>query len=341
MIAIFIVILLIIGLALIYNFYDNFNTSINGKLLSRINHKLKSVSNNKIIKVKGLETKLIPATIDLRTNLDLDFITRTIISKLNCAEFNFIKTSYDRVIKIQNKNQIQYKYDAFISEMNHVMTFKFKINVVIDYIKDPAKKYLTATEVTNYPFKTYPIGIPKKDQLVPLPTEVIPTGNIVLGTTSVDPIIKHNMSNIYINYIMIENSTMVYNPEEITRKTAGVNDTTLDSSIIETFQSSPNDRKLRMAKYRNPWSKLPGQNKNKHNWPCKPKSFSWDSLGVIPNNKMVKPTKDCPGASWWRSPPLNEFQAWPIFNKATAHSGEYYNLFDLSNGVPQTGFSGQ
>ena len=341
MIAIFIVILLIIGLALIYNFYDNFNTSINGKLLSRINHKLKSVSNNKIIKVKGLETKLIPATIDLRTNLDLDFITRTIISKLNCAEFNFIKTSYDRVIKIQNKNQIQYIFDVFISEMNHVMTFKFKINVVIDYIKDPAKKYLTATEVTNYPFKTYPIGIPKKDQLVPLPTEVIPTGNIVLGTTSIDPILQHNMSNIYINYIMIENSTIVYNSEKITRKTAGVNDTTLDSSIIETFQSAPNDRKLRQAKFRNPWTKITDKNAKIYNWPCASKKFLWDSLGVIPDDQMVVPTKECPGASWWRSPSLQAFQAWPIFNKATAHSGEYYNLFDLSAGVPQTGFSGQ
>ena len=102
---IIIVILLLIAVVLIYNFYDNFNTSINGRLLSRVNNKLKSVSNDKIINVKGVETKLIPETIDLRTKLDLDFITQTIISKLNCAEFNFIKTSYDRVTKNQTKNQ--------------------------------------------------------------------------------------------------------------------------------------------------------------------------------------------------------------------------------------------
>lgn len=338
---ILLIIIVVIAIALIYNYYDKFSTSENGRLLSRINNKLKSVSKSKIVNIKGKEIKLIPETIDLETRLDLDFITSHIISKLNCEEFNFIRTSYDRVIKKQNKNKIQYIFDIFIAEMNHVMTFKFKVNVIIDYKKKPSKKYLTATELTNYPFKNFPIGIPKKDQPVPLPTEVIPTGNEVLGTRSVDPIKKHDMSNIYINYVMIENSTMVYKPDAITRKTAGVNDTTLESSVIETFESSPNDRKLRMAKYRNPWTTLPGQSNKKFNWPCKPKNFTWDSLGVIPDDKMVKPTKDCPGASWWRSPSVNEFQAWPIFNKATAHSGEYYNLFDLSNGIPQTGYSGQ
>ena len=75
---IIIIICLIIILVVAYKYFDNFHTSNNGRLLSRINNKLKSVSNNKIVNIKGVKTKLIPATIDLRTNLDLNFITKNL-----------------------------------------------------------------------------------------------------------------------------------------------------------------------------------------------------------------------------------------------------------------------
>ena len=306
--------------------------------LTDINSRLKNISSSNTIKISGEVTEFIPQTTDLQTRLDLDYITDQILKMINDDKLIFVKTNYDRVKKIQNKNQINYIYEVFLGQLNgvNVGLYKMKVNVII-YIQPKSKPdYVTATEYTNYPFKKYPVGIPSEDQLVPLPTEVIPTGNEVLGTKTKDPVTRHKINKLHINYVTIYNSTMVLHPDRPTSQTAGVNETTLENSVVEGFgnNSNPNERE---SKFRNPW---PGINPSKDfNWPCTPLPFQWDSLGVTTGIKSS--TKSCPGHTYDTNyqidkPAEQAFQYWAnnIMAPYNIRSGPNSWLFDLTRGLP-------
>lgn len=306
--------------------------------LTDINSRLKNISSTNTIKFNGEVTEYIPQTTDLQTRLDLDHITDIILKKINGGDLTFVKTNYDRVKKIQDKNKINYIYEVFLGQLNgvNIGLYKMKVNVII-YIKPKSKPdYVTATEYTNYPFKKYPVGIPSEDQLVPLPTEVIPTGNEVLGTKTKNPVTRHQINKLHINYVTIYNSTMVLHPDKPTTQTGGMNETTLENSVVEGYENAT--KESRMSVVRNPW---PGINKSKDfNWPCTPLPFQWNSLGVTTG---IKPsTNACPGHTYDTNYQLDKpaekaFQYWPnnIMTPSNIRSGPNYWLFDLSRGLPQ------
>ena len=307
------------------------------KSLNDINSKLKSISSSNIIKFKGNETEMIPQTTDLQTTLDLDEITKRILEKINCKEYTFVKTNYDRVKKIEKKDKINYIYEVFLGQLNgvNISLYKMKANVIIYITPEKKRDYVTATEYTNSPFTEYPIGIPSPDQLVPLATEVIPTGNEVLGTKTVNPIMKHQINKMHINYVTIYNSTMVLHPDKATRQTGGYNESTLESSVVEGMANS--NPKLRKSIYRNVWPDI--NPSKKFNWPCTPIKFQWNSLGV--NTSPNKSTNSCPGYTYNTNyqidkPAEQAFQYWAnnIMTPSNIRSGPNYWLFDLTRGLP-------
>tara|TARA_B100001964_G_C14235052_1_gene602000 strand:+ start:985 stop:2019 length:1035 start_codon:yes stop_codon:yes gene_type:complete len=333
LIVICVVVLLIITVGLNKDNNDAFYTNPGFiHSLDKINNKLKNISRCNIVKLNGKKTLLVPLTICLKTRLDLDYVTNYILQKINCKNFIFERTSYDRVEKIEEGNRINYIYDVFVFERNRVMLFKFRINVILYILPDHKKDYTTVTEVTNYPFKNYEIGFPSKDQLIPLPTEVIPTGNDVLGTRTINPILKHNIESIFINSVMIDNSTLVMHPYKTTRKTGGYNKSSLESSSVEYFNPTGY---VEPAVVRNHWPKLKGEPDNVYNWPCTKIPFRWNQHGVT--DPIPTPTKNCPGLTHSLDKPQNAYSDWPnvVADPSSIRSGPNYWLFDLSRGIPQ------
>tara|TARA_B110000483_G_C18091565_1_gene502185 strand:- start:90 stop:1133 length:1044 start_codon:yes stop_codon:yes gene_type:complete len=316
---------------------DFYNNPGHLKSLDQINNKLKNISNCNIsgcnvLTINGKTKKYIPATTPLQIRLDLDNITQIVLKKINCPKYNFINTNYGRITCVDSLDKINYIYEIFVAETKgiSVSLYKMKINVILykgNSIKDRAT---TVTDFTNYPFKHYDIGMPSLDQMIPLPTEVIPTGNEVLGTKSVNPIKANKINKLHINYATIENSTLVLHPNKLTNKIPGNNNSTLESSVIEGFDSGY----IQPAVVRNNWPQL-GESQNKeYNWPCTKLPFSWNSLGVT--TPLQKTTKKCPGHTYSLDKPMNAYQDWSnsVMTPQNIRSGPNYWLFDLTRGLP-------
>ena len=112
--------------------------------------------------------KYIPATTDENITMDVDNITKIILSKINSEtnNFRFIKTSYDNITeksyKLGNKH---YTYDLFAFDVKNYHEIRFNVDVIQYIIKRDKNKILTCTELTNKPFTDYKIGIPSKTSL--------------------------------------------------------------------------------------------------------------------------------------------------------------------------------
>ena len=257
--------------------------------LTTINKRLKSVSRCDVMKIKGKLIEYIPETTPLQVKLDLNYITATVLSQISGHGFFFRRISYDRIKMIRASDKINYIYETFVTVRRATvspapMLLKLRINVII-YIKPRAPpNYRTVTQETNAPFTHYEIGIPSKDQLIPLPMEVIPTANEVLGTKTVRPILRHHINQLIINYVTIENSTLVMHTNRATRKTGGYNESTLESSTVEGFTTSY----VYPSRVRNKW---PVINKEPtapvYNWPCTKIPFRWNSLGAYSGYETI------------------------------------------------------
>ena len=64
-----------------------------------------------------------------------------ILDKINCDKYQFIRTNYDRIKKIEGNNKINYIYDVFVAETSgiSVSLLKFKVDVVL--FNKPDKKF--------------------------------------------------------------------------------------------------------------------------------------------------------------------------------------------------------
>jgi len=312
---------------------DDFYNPGHLKSLDQINNKLKNISNCNIITIIGKTNKYIPTTTPLQIKLDLDNITQIVLKKINCSKYNFININYGRITCTDSQDKVNYIYEIFVAETKgiSVSLYKMNINVILYKGNNIKKNITTVTEFTNYPFKHYDIGTPSLDQMIPLPTEVIPTGNEVLGTKSVNSIKANKINKLYINYATIENSTLVLHPNKLTHKIPGNNDSTLENSIVEGFDSGY----IQPAIVRNHWPQLDKEPQNKeYNWPCTKLPFRWNSLGIT--TPLPKTTKKCPGHTYSLDKPVKAYQDWPnsVMTSQNIRSGPNYWLFDLTRGLP-------
>ena len=333
---IIILVVLIILILLVYFSKDKeddfYNNPGHLKSLDQINDKLKNISSCDVLSFSGETKKYIPSTTPLQVRLDLNNITQIVLQKINCHKYNFVKTNYDRVKSIEDDNKINYLYEVFLAETKgiSVSLYKMKINVILYKGRNIENDITTVTDVTNYPFKNYGIGFPSEDQLIPLPTEVIPTGNEVIGTKSINPIKAHKINKLHINYATIQNSTMVLHPDKLTRDTGGYNNSTLEASTVENFDSGY----IEPSVIRNNWPTINNEPTDKvYNWPCTKLPFKWNSLGLTP---VPPSTKKCPGHTYSTDKPIKAYQNWPnnIMAPYNIRSGPNYWLFDLSRGLP-------
>ena len=214
-------------------------------------------------------------------------------------------------------------------DVNNLLKIRFKVNVIQYLIKREKNKHLTCTQLTNAPFKNYPIGLPQKNQLIPLPTEVITTSCEVLSAKGVDFHVPPITKSLYINSIMIDNSTLVVNPGSdcFIQRVGGVTNTSLENNTVR----SDNTPFIEPSKVRNKWPTLSTQPINKGPWPSTQVPFTWNNKGVV--NPMPKQGKACPGYTHALNVPELNAEYWPNNIRVPRNSGENNWLFDLSRGI--------
>ena len=290
----------------------------------------KFTSNQQKLKGKCKETKYIWNTTDKFLKDEMNQVTKIVIDNLNKqCKFNFNYSGYgDIKIKEDEKGNKQFNYELFVWDKKNYFQVKLDVNL-IKYVR---KDYILPKKRSNNKnliFPYYNIGTPSKEQLIPTPMNVIPTGNDVISTSGIDYPVPSPVEYLYINSISIENSTLIINSQN--RK----NDVQTcggfaDGSESFSYIKGDSDPYIEPAVIRNKWSRLPNQPYCVNTWPCTPKANDWDSLGIYQPD--VKDTSECPGETWaaqyvYPQPSYN-----PTIATLPRNCGENYWLFDQTNG---------
>jgi hypothetical protein len=277
---------------------------------------------------KCKESKYIWNTTDKFIKDDMNQITKIVIENINKQPlFDFNYTGYgDIIIKEDKKGNQQFQYELFVLDKKHY----FQIKLYVDLIKYVRNDYVKESENNkNLVFPYYNIGIPSKEQLIPTPMNVIPTGNEVISTSGINYPIPSPIQYLYINKIAIENSTLVINPKSKinNKETCGGYS---DGSENFSFVQNDNDPYIEPAVIRNKWGVLPDQPPNINTWPCTPKPNFWDKLGIY--EPEIHDTLDCPGETWAAQYVYPQPNYNPTLATLPRNCGENYWLFDQTNG---------
>ena len=260
--------------------------NINQFNYNRLYEKLQLINEEKI-KLEGPfnHEKYITTTTDDKLRRDLDNISEYVLLILNQDRYyNFSKTNYGNVEIYYNKNNsANYIYELFLWDKKNY----FQIKLLIDIIKIPKKSYIHKYGIKQkkYIFNDFNIGIPSKDQLIPLPLDVIPTQNKKLC----DEVYKNDPLKpkyFYLNQIKIENSTLIVNSNKNNFNNnkmkidefefSGTNDMSLE---YIGYQGS-NNPTIQKSKVYNKWPMLDEEPKWKGQYPAKTPPQSWDVDGV-------------------------------------------------------------
>ena len=320
----------------------------------RLYDKLQLINDEKI-QIEGPfnHEKYITATTDDKLRRDLDIITDYVLLILNQdSYYNFAKTNYGNVEIFFNKNNAaNYKYELFLWDKKNY----FEIKLLIDIIKIPKKSYIHTFGIKQkkYIFQDYNIGIPSKDQMIPLPLDVIPTQNSKLSNEIYknDPL---KPKYFYLNQISIENSTLIvnysknnFNNNKMKIDEFGFSGTT-DMSLEYIGYQGTNNPTMEKSKKYNKWPVLDEEPKWKGQYPAKTPPQNWDVDGIYyysKNDKQKASQNDkyCdtydPGTIW--SPmkmPLQPYSR-PTLATIPRNCGENYWLFN-SVGPDGTFFGG-
>ncbi len=193
---------------------DYYTENISQFGYDRLYNKLQMINNEKIELEGPLNNeKYIVSTIDDKLRRDLDNITKYVLLILNQDNYyDFSKTNYGNVEIFFNKNNdSNYIYELFLWDKKNY----FEIKLLIDIIKIPKKSYIHNFGIKDkkYIFEDFNIGIPSKDQLIPLPLDVIPTENSKLSNEIYknDPL---KPKYFYLNQVKIQNSTLIVDYEK-------------------------------------------------------------------------------------------------------------------------------
>lgn len=226
----------------------------------------------------------------------------------------------------------QFIVNIHLTDPSQYMGLRVEIDVIkyINNNKSQLKK--SCNDLTNPGFKSYFGGYPAVEQLIPLPSEVIPTANTVLSLKGINLNNSEPIEYLYLNHIRTFNSNLIidYNNKK-KYNTVADND---HSSLEHTSYNGENNPYQDNAVERNKWIKLNDQPKRvRGDWPCTYIPFQWDSLGLQPD---ITPDSGCPGKTSSEKPFPVTPQFWRNNYIVPKWTGEYQWLFDLTRaGTPQ------
>lgn len=320
----------------------------------RLYNKLQLINNEKI-ELKGPlnHEKYIVSTIDDKLRRDLNNITKYLLLLINDDNYyNFSKIDYGNTDIYYNfENDSNYIYELFLWDKKNY----FQIKLLIDIIKIPEKSYIHKFGIKDkkYIFEDYTIGTPSKDQMIPLPLDVIPTQNKKLSNEihKNDPL---KPSFFYLNQIKIQNSSLIVDSEknnfnnnkmEINEYSfSGITDQSLEFNNFKSNNNPINDKN----NVSNKWPKLSEQPSWKGQYPAKTPPQNWDVDGIYyysPEDKIKASKNDTysdmhdSGTIW--SPMKMPLQpdSRPTLATLPRNTGENYWLFN-SQGPDGTFFGG-
>ena len=202
------------------------------------NDRLKGFCNKKEYTYATLDEQRLKV-IKLYTNLALAILNnkcKEFANQTNTSPFHFIFIEIiNATSAVNQKGDSRWGVDLMVEESVLHLSSRIIIDftVEIEPYLDNHKKIKTCAEYTTFPFPKYFIGYPSLDQMIPLPSQVITTGNEVLsqaGKTANYP----NFKELHFNKAWMENSDLALGtelPSTLFCSTApAVNDTTLASS---------------------------------------------------------------------------------------------------------------
>jgi hypothetical protein len=345
------------------------NENITMYNFKRLFDKVAQVNKEKItLKDRGNYNFYTQSTTDDKLRMDLDMISKYVILLLNKdGYYDFNKTNFGDVeIWIDKFGNEELKYELFLWDKKNYFEIKLWVNIIKFVDSGEVDKY--GVKEKHYIFQDFNIGYPFKDQIIPLPTDVVITGHFDTSTDSISPNEPTKIKHLYLNQIEIQNSTLIVDyhknkypfnrldvNEENKDQFSGITDMSLEYVNIKGVDHNPyleNSRKY------NKWPTLDEEPKWKGQYPSKPPPKHWDADGIYYYGKKdpseITFTKDdelpfsdkrlCdiyePGTRWSdEKEPLQPYY-WPTLASLPRNCGENYWLFDLTNGANGTFFGG-
>jgi hypothetical protein len=299
-------------------------------------------------------TLYVPQTRPLPVKLDMEKISNILLPwmKQELPMCTFHTTNYDRIEVYEDKQKnIQYRYTWFVYDSEYQFSLGFDIDV-IKYVQPSSsssrsQKVFTCTSTTPQPKEEYTIGIPSKDQMIPLAMDVIPTGKEILRMDSIRKNEYPEPVEIVLNRIQLRHSTLTLAAESVplNKKMKGVSDNQLEYRPLHKQEKQTHTPYYEEGEKRNKWilpPDSPQQNKEIINgwnqYPCTVTQFdTWDENGIYTPHKNQ--TTQCPGyvSSTERMPqqPYNN----PTVGKYPWFGGAYGWLFNLEYWIPSFPFA--
>jgi len=331
----------------------------------RLFKKLERVNKKKItLENKSNYNFYTQSTTEDKLRMDLDMISKYVILLLNDDKYyDFNKTNFGDVeMWIDNKGNEELKYELFLWDKKNYFEIKLLVHIIKFVENEDTVKY--GVKDSPYIFPNYNIGWPFKDQIIPLPTDVIVSGREDTSLDSISPNVPSKIKYLYLNQIEIQNSTLIvdyhkdkypYNRMTVTEDGfSGITDMTLDYIKIK----GDHNPYIENGRAYNKWPTLDSEPKWKGQYPSKPPPKHWDDDGIYYYGKKGKdeiayakgdgsPYDDprlCdvyePGTRWSDDKePLQPYY-WPTLATLPRNCGENYWLFDLTNGAEGTFFGG-
>lgn len=297
---------------------------------------MKNASQKKklVLKSPCIVNKYIPGTTDEYLKDDIKPITELVVTILNKSnKFEFIHTTYGNISVIKDRRNIyNYVYDMFLEDVVNIITVHIKVNVVV-FPNRNYKKFIRMNKLSNVNqsiFPIYNIGTPSRGQLIPLPTEVIPTAGDVIGNSTINVPDRLNPKYMYINTIEILNSSLVINPN---RKCIGVGVNASKSKILDhSWVDKKHTPYIEQSVKRNKWIPVKSLPTNRKQYPCTEHADEWNENGIY--TPIAITSNSCPGKRW----SLTQMPLQPNYNPTLAtiprNKGENAWLFEMSRGMP-------
>ena len=363
----------------------NFNTAPDYKYqniteynFKRLFDKIEIVNKEKInLKERTNYTFYTQSTTDDKLRMNLDMISKYVILILNDDKYyDFNKTNFGDVeIWIDKDGNEELRYELFLWDKKNYFEIKLWINIIKFVHEKDAENY--GVRWSNYLFPDFNIGLPFKDQIIPLPTDVIITGHFDTSVSSIKPNEPVPIKYLYLNQIEIQNSTLIvdYHKNKYPFNQVRVNETGFsgitDSSLeyVNILNKSVDSPYLESGRKYNKWPTLDEEPKWKAQYPAKfPPIKKWDAdgvyyyekeaknvpnLNIVTNNPDIEFTKEdtkqevdryCdvyePGTRWSQDKEPLQPYFWPGNYTVDSTCGENYWLFNNTGNPEGTFFGG-
>jgi hypothetical protein len=306
------------------------------------------------------------STTDYKLKMDLDMVSKYVTSILNKdGYYDFEKTNYGDVeMWVDKDGNEEIKYELFLWDKKNYFQLKLLVNIIKFIEKGQVTHY--GVKDHDYIFPDYNIGLPFKDQIIPLPTDVIITAHEDTSLASIKPNEPTKIKYLYLNQISIQNSTLIvdyqkdkypfkryevsdegsYGGEKLENVFSGITDMSLE--YIKIKGGGTHDPYVESGRKYNEWPTLDEQPKWKAQYPSKPPPQHWNVDSVYyygeDDEKEFSDPRICdvysPGTRWSKDKEELQPYYWPTLATIPRNCGDNNWLFELANGTEGTFFGG-